>query len=135
MKCAWPFADLFVLVADVLGAPVPVVVRVIRLVRDQAPQERPEVVEHAPLVLVDTDAARGVRRVDAADPIDHARLADDLAHVVCDVRHMQAPGGLEVTLRLEDLHRAESNERGSDAVIQTGRSREERAVTSLAGKA
>ena len=105
MQCAWPFADFLVLFADVLGAPVPVVVRVVRLVRDQPPQQRAEVLEHAALVLVDAHAAGRVGRVDAADAVHDARFADDLRDFVGDVGDVQAPGGLEVPLRLEDLHR------------------------------
>src|SRR6185503_21333615 len=43
---------LHVLLADVLGAAVPVVVGVVRLVGDEPAEERPEVLEHAPLVFV-----------------------------------------------------------------------------------
>ena len=97
--------DFLVLFADVLGAPVPVVVRVVRLVRDQPAQQGAEVLEHAALVLVDPHAAGRVGRVDAADAVDDAGLADDLTHLVRDVRHMEASGRLEVPLGLEDLHR------------------------------
>ena len=68
-------ADLLVLLADVLGAPVPVVVGVVGLVGDQPAKQRPEVLEHSALVLVDPDAAGRVRRVDAADPVDDAGCA------------------------------------------------------------
>ena len=108
MQCAWPFADLHVLLADVLGAAVPVVVRVVRLVRDQPAQERAEVLEHAALVLVHAHAAGRVGRVDAADPVDDAGLADDLRDLVGDVGDVEAAGRLEVPLRLEDLHRRTS---------------------------
>src|SRR3954453_4441583 len=92
-----------VLGADVLRTTVPVVVRVVRLRRDQAAQQRGEVLEHAALVLVHAHTAGRVGRVDAAYAVGDARLADDLRDLLGDVRDVKAAGGLEVTLRLEDL--------------------------------
>ncbi len=116
-------SDLHVLLADVLGAAVPVVVGVVRLVRDEAPQERAEVLEHPALVLVHTDAARRVRRVDAADPVEDAGLTDDLRDVLGDVGDVKAAGRLEVPLGLEDLHRGESNAAGGSDYAGTARAR------------
>jgi hypothetical protein len=79
-------------------------VGVVRLVGDEPPEQRPEVLEHAALVLVDAHAAGRVRRVDEADPVLDARLAHDLGDVGGDVRDVQAAGRLELPLRLEDLH-------------------------------
>ena len=65
-----PVADLHVLRADVLGAAVPVVVRVVvALGRDEPAEQRREVLEEAALELVDADAAGRVRRVDAGDAV------------------------------------------------------------------
>ena len=50
-------ADLHILLADVLGAPVPVVVRVVVLGRDESLQENREVLEEAALPLVDPHRA------------------------------------------------------------------------------
>ena len=87
---------LHVLLADVLGAAVPVVVGVVGLVRDEPAQQRAEVLEHAALVLVHADAARRVGRVDEADAVLDARLPDDLRHLVGDVGDVEAPGGREL---------------------------------------
>ena len=120
MQCAWPFADFLVLLADVLGAAVPVVVRVVRLVRDQPAQERAEVLEHAALVLVHAHAARRVRRVDAADAVDDARLADDLATSSVMSVTWRPPVVWKCRSAWKTFIGVECNERGSDAVIQSG---------------
>ena len=70
--------ELEVLRADVLRPPVPVVVRVVAVVRDEPAQELDEAVEEAVLRLGDPDAARGVRGVDACDAVLDAALADGL---------------------------------------------------------
>jgi hypothetical protein len=67
-------------------------------------RRRSEVLEHPLLVLVHAHAARRVRRVDAADAVDDARLAHDLLHLFRDVGDVEAAGRLELSLRLEDLH-------------------------------
>src|SRR5690242_17126222 len=63
-------ADLHVLGADVLGAQIPVAVRVVlALRRHESPDEVREVLEEAALELVHADAARRVRGVDAGDAV------------------------------------------------------------------
>src|SRR5215213_9209571 len=104
-----PVGRLHVLLADVLGAPGPVDVRVVALVRDEAAQERREVLEEAALELVDPHAAGRVRRVHEADAVGDAGLLHELAHVLGDVGHVEATRGHEVALRLEDLHGRESS--------------------------
>ena len=97
-------ADLHVLGADVLGAPVPVVVRVVVLGRDQALQHRSEIFEEAALPLVHAHRARRVRRVDAADAIRDAALADCFADLVGDVGNGETTGSAKTDLALERLH-------------------------------
>lgn len=98
-------ALIHVLGADVLGAAVPVVVRVVGVVRDEPLQQLAEVLEEAGLHLVHADAARRVRRVDAGDPVDHAALADGRPDVLGDVGDGEPAGGAQPRLVLEDLHR------------------------------
>ena len=50
-----------------------------------------------------------MRRVDAADPVDHAGLADDLGDLVGDVRDVEPATRPEMPLLLVNLHRGESN--------------------------
>ena len=71
---------------------------------DEAPKQTGEVLEHPLLVFVDASAAGRVRRVDAADAVDHAGLDDDLAHLVGDVRHVKAAARPELPFTLVDLH-------------------------------
>ncbi len=47
-----------------------------------------------------------MRRVDAADAVLDARLADDLGDLVGDVRDMKTAPRSELPLLLEDLHAA-----------------------------
>ena len=91
---------------DVLGAAVPVVVRVVVLGRDEAAQEHGEVLEEAALVLVDADRARRVRRVDATDAVADAALAHRFLHLLRDVGHGQAARGPQLRLAMEGLQRA-----------------------------
>src|SRR5881396_1466608 len=95
-------ADGHVLLADVLGAAIPVVVRVVLVARDERFEQSREVLEEPVLELVDAHAARRVRRVDADDPVAHAALLDRLAAVVGDVPHGETPGRHEPSLVLED---------------------------------
>src|SRR5213083_163012 len=60
-------AEVHVLRADVLGALVPVVVRVVGLARHEAAEQLGEVFDEPGLELVDSHAARGVRGIDARD--------------------------------------------------------------------
>ena len=106
MQWEWPFPNSHVLLADVLRAAVPVVVRVVGVVRDQPAQQGGEVLEHAALELVDADAAGRVRRVDGADAVDDAGLGDDRLDLVGDVGDMEAASCPELALALEDLHGA-----------------------------
>ncbi len=76
--------------------------------RDQSAQQSGEVLEHPGLELVHPHAAGGVRRVDAADAVDHAGLGDDGAHFFGDVRDVKAAAGPEMAFLLEDLHSAPS---------------------------
>src|SRR5207248_3519006 len=98
-------AEVHVLGADVLGAPVPVVVRVVALARDEALEQAREVLEEAALELVHADAARRVGRVDAGDAVGDAALAHGLADLLGDVADAQAARGSKLPLVLEDLHR------------------------------
>ena len=50
-----------------------------------------------------------MRRVDAADPVDHAGLADDLRDLVGDVRDVEPAARPEMPLLLVNLHRRECN--------------------------
>src|SRR4029079_6833330 len=89
----------------VLGAPVPVVVRVVRLARHQALEQVREVVQEAALELVPPQAAGRVGRVQAGDPVDDAALPDGLLDLLGDVADGQAAAGSKLSLVLEDLHR------------------------------
>src|SRR5205085_4840371 len=75
-------ADVHVLWADVLGPAVPIVVRVVRLARDEPPQQLGEVLQEARLELVHAHAARGVGGVDAGDPVDDAAFANNFGNVL-----------------------------------------------------
>ncbi len=97
---------LHVLLGHVLGAPVPVVVRVVVLGRDEPPEQDREVLEEAALVLVHAHRAGRVRRVDAAHAVADAALADRLLHLLGDVRHREPARRPEVRLSMEGLHRA-----------------------------
>src|SRR5213592_3033219 len=101
-----PVAEVHVLGADVLGAAVPVVVRVVGVARDQTLEHVGEVIQEAALELVHAHAAGRVRRVDAGDPVDNAALADDLDHFLGDVADRQSAAGSKLRLLLEDLHLA-----------------------------
>src|SRR5439155_27090348 len=101
-------ALLHVLGADVLGAAVEVVVRVVALGGYELLQELREVFEEAGLELVDPHAACGVRRVDARDPLGDSAFANGLLNLVGDVPYGQAAGGAKPGLALEDLHGAHS---------------------------
>ena len=90
MQCEWPLRELDVLGADVLGAPVPVVVGVVLLARDDSAQHADEVLEEAGLEFVHPHAAGGVRGVDAGDAVAHAALGDAFLHFVCDVADLEA---------------------------------------------
>ena len=57
MQCEWPFEASMSSSGDVLGAAVPVVVRVVVLGGHEAPEENGEVLEEAALVLVDPHGA------------------------------------------------------------------------------
>jgi hypothetical protein len=103
-----PVRLFLVFLADVLRTAVPIVVRVVGLVRDEAAEQGAKVLEHAALVFVDAHTARRMGRVDAADPVDDAGLADDLRDLGGDVGDVEAAAGLELTLRLEHLHRRRS---------------------------
>ena len=97
-------AELLVLLVDVLRAPVPVVVRVVVLGRDEPLQHHGEVLEEPALPLVDAHRARRVRRVDAADAVLDAALADRVAHLVGDVGHREPARRAQLHLTLERLH-------------------------------
>src|ERR1700752_4796849 len=99
---------LHVLGADVLGAPVEVVVGVVALARDKPAEKLGEVLEETGLELVHPYAARRVRRVDARDAVDDAALANDLEHLIGDVADGKAAGRPEPRLALEDFHRGHS---------------------------
>src|SRR6266496_2418072 len=99
-------AEVHVLGADVLGAAIPVVVRVVGVARDQALEHVCEVLQEPALELVDAHATGRVRRVDAGDPVDDAALADDLDHFLGDVADRQSAAGSKLRLLLEDLHLA-----------------------------
>src|SRR5262245_206704 len=102
-----PVADVHVLRADVLGAPVPVVVRVVvALGRDEPAEQRGEVLEKAALELIDADAAGRLSRVAARDAGTDAALLHRSRDVVGDVEHGESAGGAEAPLLLEHLHRA-----------------------------
>src|SRR5947208_11714778 len=96
--------DVGVLRAEVFRAAPPVVVRVVLLGRDEPLQERSEVLEEARLELVDANAARRVRRVDAGDPVDDPAAFDGRDDVVGDVPDREPTGRPELLLLLEDLH-------------------------------
>src|SRR5262249_48643643 len=97
-----------VLGADVLGAPVEVVVRVIALPGNEPAQELREVLEEAALEFVHAHTARRMRRVDTRDALDDAALLDGLEHFIRDVANREPAGGAEPGLALEDLHRGHS---------------------------
>src|SRR6266487_4103405 len=99
-------AEVHVLRADVLGAAIPVVVRVVRVTWDQALEHVGEVLQEPALELVDAHATGRVRRVDAGDPVDDAALADDLDHFLGDVADRQSAAGSKLRLLLEDLQLA-----------------------------
>src|SRR5690348_6403810 len=99
-------AEIHVLRADVLGAAIPIVVRVVGVARDQALEHVGEVLQEAALELVDAHATRRVRRVDASDPVDDAAFADDLDDLLGDVADRQSAAGSKLRLLLEDLHRS-----------------------------
>jgi len=82
--------EVHVLGTDVLGATVPVVVRVVGLARDEAEEELGEVLEEALLEFVDADAAGRVRRVDAGDAVLDTALSDCLGDVVSDVADVES---------------------------------------------
>src|SRR6185436_14103009 len=86
-------AEVHVLRADVLGALVPVVVRVIGLARNEPSQELGEVLDEAGLELVDPDAAGRVRRVDAGDSFRDATLLHRLVDLFRDVPNREATRG------------------------------------------
>src|SRR5919201_3616276 len=81
--------DGHVLRADVLGALVPVVVRVVRLARHEALQQLRKVLEEAVLELVDPHAACRVRRVDARDALRDPALPDGFGDFLGDVAYGQ----------------------------------------------
>jgi hypothetical protein len=97
--------DGHVLLADVLRAPLPIVVRVVLVARDEALEEGREVVEEPVLELVHAHAAGRVRRVDADDPVAHTALPNRVLDLVGDVSHRETPGRPQPPLVLEDLHR------------------------------
>src|SRR5207344_2071195 len=90
-----------VLLADVLGAAIPVVVRVVLVSRDEALEQRREVLEEPVLELVHAHAAGRVRRVHADDSVTHAALLDRRADLVGDIPHGETPGRPEPSLVLE----------------------------------
>src|SRR5262249_1818311 len=96
---------LHVLGADVLGAAVPVVVRVVALARHEPLEQSAEVLEEAGLHLVDAHAARRVRRVDASDPVAYPPPPDGGLPVLRAFRDGEASGRPQPRLMLEDLHR------------------------------
>src|ERR671931_146989 len=98
-------AEIHVLGADVLGAAVPIVVRVIGLARHESLEQVREVLEEAALELVHAYTARRVGRVDARDPVDDPTLPDRFAHLFRDVADGQTAGRSKLSLVLEDLHR------------------------------
>src|SRR5439155_9447532 len=100
-----PVAEVHVLRADVLGALVPVVMRVIGLSGNEALQQLAEVLDESGLELVHPNTAGRVRRVDARDPLDDAAFLYCLVDLVGDVPDGQASGGSQLPLALEDLHR------------------------------
>src|SRR3954469_1620679 len=101
-----PVPDRHVLGTDVLRALVPVVVRVVRLARNESLQQLREVLEKSLLELVDAHAARRVRRVDARDALGDPTLADGLDDLFRDVANGQPARGPQFCLALEDLHGA-----------------------------
>src|SRR6266496_4944937 len=103
MRVAVP--EVHVLRADVLRAPVPVVVGVVGLARYEPLKHVREVLQEAALELVHAHAARGVRRVDAGDAVDHTALANRLGHLFSDVTDGEAAARSKLPLVLEDLHR------------------------------
>src|SRR5688500_10717222 len=92
--------ELHVLRADVLGAAVPVVVRVVLLARDEAAQHADEVLEEAGLELVQAHTAGCVRRVAARDAVPDAAHGDAVSDVVGDVADLEAPSGAQAALKL-----------------------------------
>src|ERR671930_501742 len=95
-----PVPEVHVLGADVLGAAVPVVVRVVVVARHEPLQEGGEVVEEAALELVHTHATGRVRRVDAGDPVDDATLANGIDDLFGDVANRESAGRAQVPLVL-----------------------------------
>ena len=104
MQCACPFDASMSSVAHVLGATVPVVVRVVVLARHEPAEQHREVLEEPALPLVHPHRAGRVRRVDAADAVADPALVDGLLHLVGDVGDGQPAGGAQVCLVLEGLH-------------------------------
>src|SRR5215204_2404199 len=96
--------ELDVLRADVLGSPVPVVMRVVLLARDDPPQHADEVLEEARLEFVNPHAAGRVGGVDAGDAVLHAALGDAFLHFVCDVPDLEARLCPQALFPLKDLH-------------------------------
>src|SRR6266550_4683769 len=104
-----PVADRHVFRADVLGALVPIVVRVIGLPGNEPLQQLREVLQKALLELVDAHAAGRVRRVDTGDALADAALADGLDDLFCDVADGEPARGPQFRFALEDLHGALSS--------------------------
>ena len=101
-------AALHVLLADVLGAPVPVIVGVVALARDEPAEQGGEVLEEAVLELVDPHAAGRVGRVDARDPVPDAALANSVGDLSRNVPNGQPALCSQLPFLLERLHRRPS---------------------------
>jgi hypothetical protein len=97
-------AELHVLGAHVLSAPVPVVVRVVLLARNEPAEHPDEVVEEARFEFVHAHHARRVRRVHARDAVVDAALGNALSDFVGDVADLEATPRSQTALLLEDLH-------------------------------
>src|SRR3954471_9549819 len=96
-----PVAEVHVLFADVLGASVPVVVRVVGLARHEALEHVREVLQETALELVHSNAAGRVRRVHAGDAVGDAALANGLRDLLGDVTDCETAGGTKLPFVLE----------------------------------
>src|SRR5215213_9920387 len=96
--------ELHVLGADVLGAPVPVVMGVVLLARDEAAEHAREVLQKPGLELVDPDTAGGMGGIHAGDPVLDAALGNAFPHLVRDVPDLETASCPESALKMKDLH-------------------------------
>src|SRR4029453_9501136 len=114
-------AELHVLGADVLGPPVPVVVRVVLLAGNQGSPQAPEVLEEAGLELIHADDAGRVRRVDTGDAVADAAFSYALVDLFRDVADLEPAPCPQSALLLKDLHVAlpPPPSRGSNKIRRT----------------